>query len=236
MFFPRFAKCVLCSLALSCCLVAADSPDAPATSDWADTLWNLPVAHWLTPLFSKPAPPAPTPPAATCKVTPLPPITDPEALEFETSLSPRTNGLVPAMTRALAKFQQLVSSVGGSFVLKSAYRPPAYQAHLQQVWFKWMELRNNRQPGCQELRAEVQAEFKGHHLIETQKPVTGSDHTRGLAFDATVLIPPASRLGKRLASLDRLALLAGIMRPDVVRDPVHFKLVVSRGSHAPSTE
>ena len=147
-------------------------------------------------------------------------------MEFEESVSPATSGLVPAMTRALTRFQQLVNSVGGTFVLKSAYRPPAYQAHLQQVWNKWMEIRNNRLPACQVLRAEVEAEFKGHHLIETQKPVTSSDHTRGLAFDATVDIPAGRK--KKVVSLDRLALLAGIMRPDVVRDPVHFKLIAPR--------
>jgi hypothetical protein len=72
---------------------------------------------------------------------------DPEAIEFEGNAIPSTSGLVPGMTRALQKFQQLVASVGGTFTLKSAYRPPSYQAHLQQVWYKWMELRNNNDPG-----------------------------------------------------------------------------------------
>jgi D-alanyl-D-alanine dipeptidase len=66
------------------------------------------------------------------------------------------DGLMPSMAHALARFQQLVSSAGGTFELKSAYRPPAYQAHLQAVWLKWMlELRNNREPGCQTFHAEV---------------------------------------------------------------------------------
>jgi hypothetical protein len=66
--------------------------------------------------------------------------------------------------------------------------------------------------------------------------VNSSDHTRGLAFDATVLMPPAARLKKVSVTLDRLALLAGIMRPDVVRDPVHYKLIPGRARHASSTE
>ncbi len=217
--------------------MAADTPDVPAPSDWADSILHLPVTRWLMPWLSVPPPAArETARPAACNIAPLPPITDPEALEFEASIAPNTNGLVPAMTRALQKFQQLVSSMGGTFVLKSAYRPPAYQAHLQQVWYKWMELRNNHDQGCQDLQASVRAEFTGHHLMETQKPVTGSDHTRGLAFDATVFMPPVTPKKRTPVSLDRLALRAGVMRPDIVRDPVHYKLVIVRERHVPSTE
>jgi hypothetical protein len=183
------------------------------------------------------APPVPTTnlsssPSA-CAVTPLPAITDDEALTFEQGSSPDTLGLKPAMAGALEKFQQLVSSVGGTFSLKSAYRPPSYQAHLQAVWFKWMlELRNNREPACQTLRAQVGEEFSRHRLLETQKPVNSSDHTRGLAFDATVVMPRLAWFKGRRLSLDRLALLAGIKRPDILRDPVHFKLANSRASRS----
>jgi hypothetical protein len=220
----RLSKFTLLScLVLTTCLMAAESP-AP---DWSIVRWLRPASALLPP---------PPPHVSPCAVESIPPITDPEAIAFEESVSPATSGLVPAMTRALTRFQQLVSAVGGTFVLKSAYRPPAYQAHLQQVWNKWMEIRNNSLPACQVLRAEVEAEFKGHHLIETQKPVDSSDHTRGLAFDATVEIPTGKK--KKPVNLDRLAMLAGIMRPDVLRDPVHFKLIAPRLalSHAASTE
>jgi hypothetical protein len=167
----------------------------------------------------------------TCGVTPLLAIADEEALAFEKGTSPDTGDLRPAMAGALKKFQQLVSSVGGTFELKSAYRPPSYQAHLQAVWVKWvLELRNNRESGCQTLRAQVGEEFARHRLLETQKPATSSDHTRGLAFDATVVVPRMAWLKKRRVSLDRLALLAGIQRPDILRDPVHFKLAIGRRS------
>jgi len=43
-----------------------------------------------------------------------------------------------------------------------------------------------------------------------------------MAFDDAVMIP---RLKKRRVSVDYLARLAGLMRPDLRRDPVHFKLV-----------
>ena len=134
-------------------------------------------------------------------------------------------------TVALDKFERLVRSVGGTVELKSAYRPPSYQAHLQAVWFKWMlELRNNRESGCQTLRAQVGEEFARHRLLEKQMPVTSSDHTRGLAFDATVVLPRVAWLRARRVSLDRLALLAGIKRPDILHDPVHFKLAIGTGS------
>jgi D-alanyl-D-alanine dipeptidase len=163
----------------------------------------------------------------------LPAITDPAALAFENGDGATgaidIEDLMPAMARALVRFQRLVVAAGGTFELKSAYRPPAYQAHLQAVWFKWMlELRNNRQAGCQALRAEVGEEFSHHCLLERQKPVTSSDHTLGLAFDAAIVIPRTARLRRRRVSVDRLALLAGIKRPDVLRDPVHFKLVMAR--------
>jgi hypothetical protein len=38
-------------------------------------------------------------------------------------------------------------------------------------------------------------------------------------------------LRKRRVSLDRLALLAGIKRPDILHDPVHFKLSLGRRVH-----
>ncbi|HKA02144.1 MAG TPA: hypothetical protein VKE70_36785 [Candidatus Solibacter sp.] len=172
----------------------------------------------------------PTVPVMPCGVAPLPAITDAKALEFEGGESKNVGGLIPAMAKALEKFEKLVLSVGGQFELKSAYRPLAYQMHLQQVWYKWTELRNNHDLGCQTLRAHVGEEFAYHHLLETQKPVTSSDHTRGLAFDATVIVPVKAYLKKRRVSLDKLAMLAGIKRPDIRRDPVHFKLALGRGA------
>src|SRR5205085_9754159 len=108
-----------------------------------------------------------------------------------------------AAASALERFQSNVAAAGGSIILKSAYRPAAYQQHLQNVWYKWMhELRDNEDPACQELRAHVQEEFTRHRLIETQHPVTISDHTRGLAFDATVELPSHPRLGRRRVDID----------------------------------
>jgi hypothetical protein len=215
---------LFCFFLASCTLIAA----AAAPDD--DDLLTLPVVEHVTiPQpdlsiieFASPSP--------HCSVAPLPEIVDAEAVRFENEDGPDTGGLLPAMAQALERFRRLVMSAGGTFDLKSAYRPLAYQEHLQQVWFKWMrELRFNRQPGCQAMRAQVEDEFTRHKLMPTQMPVTDSDHTRGIAFDAAVMMPRVVvRTKKRRVSLslDRLALMAGLRRPDIRRDPVHFKLVV----------
>ena len=171
-------------------------------------------------------------PAGACSIDPLPEIIDAEAIQFEKQEALDTTGLLPEMAAALEKFRKLVTSVGGTFELRSAYRPLAYQEHLQQVWFKWMrELRRNREPGCQALRLEVREEFTRHNLMETQMPATDSDHTRGMAIDASVMLPRLARTKKRRVSLDHLALRAGLRRPDVRHDPVHYKLVLTSTAH-----
>jgi D-alanyl-D-alanine dipeptidase len=165
-------------------------------------------------------------------VAALPAIDDLEALAFEASVGTTevvdTADLTPATARALTRFQQVVTSAGGTFELKSAYRPPAYQDHLQAVWDKWMlELRRNLKKGCQALRTDVGEDFARHHLMESQRPVSYSDHTRGVGFDATVIMPAGARLKRRRVSVDLLALLVGVRRPDILHDPVHFRLVPS---------
>ena len=222
-YLPCLAICAVVAIA------AVPGDDAtPDGSKWLETIWNLPMVRH----FMMPQPDLPTriaQPAANCNVEPLPEMVDAEAVQFEREEGPDTGGLLPAMAQAMEKFRKLITSAGGSFELKSAYRPVAYQEHLRQVWFKWMrELRRNREPGCQVLRAEVGEEFTRHKLMETQMPVTDSDHTRGMAFDAAVMMPRlAQTRKKRRVSLDRLALLAGLRRPDIRRDPVHFKLVIT---------
>jgi hypothetical protein len=163
-----------------------------------------------------------------CTIAPLPPLTDPKASAFNSGEFLDTQHLTRGMSRALVRFKQVVAQVGGSLELKSAYRPPAYQQHLQQVWDTWMKLRNNNVAACQDLRAQVQDEFTRHHLLESQRPVTSSDHTRGNAFDATVVIPSNARLKRRKVTLDSLARHSGLRRPDILHDPVHYKFIGGR--------
>lgn len=166
-------------------------------------------------------------PVEVCFVAPLEPIDDPDALILEASVtSIDVTNMTSGAARALQRFETNVTAAGGTMILKSAYRPAAYQKHLQDVWYKWMrELRDNEAPGCQTFRAHVADEFTRHRLIETQHPVSVSDHTRGLAFDATVDLPIHARLGRQPVTVDRLARLAGLLRPAIAADPVHFKFV-----------
>jgi len=222
------------------CLCGATVTQMPTESSesWADALWELPVVRFFAQIF-QPAPvelPSPsitvaeTPkPVSVCSVAPLDPIEDPAARQLEAMVGTEsvinTVDMVPAAAQALNRFEQKVTSVGGFIVLKSAYRPAAYQQHLQNVWYKWMtQLRGNIEPGCQDLRAQVHTEFMGHHLIETQHPVAVSDHTRGLAFDATVELPRLAKRGRRI-TLDGLARVSGLLRPAIAADPVHFKFI-----------
>jgi hypothetical protein len=186
--------------------------------------WFLPESLQLA---IEPPPPPPVPP---CLVEPLPAIEDLEALDFETGVG--TTGVVniagmhPAVSRALSRFERMVGSAGGTVVLTSAYRPAAYQAHLQDVWDKWMiELKDNYAPECQALRAEIGDEFTNHQLLETQRPASFSDHTRGIGFDAAVILPRRARLGRKRVGIDGLARVAGFRRPARASDPVHFRFV-----------
>jgi D-alanyl-D-alanine dipeptidase len=245
------AAAVLCLLSHGLGYAQATTPvtQVPSPAVITEPAWlkdlisKLPQpSHWFTPSLSANPPAAAEAPAiiqplagmrGSCSVDDLPAITDAGAEGFEngTEDSVDTKGLTPVTANALAKFEQLISAVGGMLHVRSAYRPPAYQAHLQQVWDKWMhELRNNRTPACQEFRAAVHAEFERHRLLESQRPVNSSDHTRGMAFDAAVVLPArsaASRHSRKrpVVNLDRLALLAGLKRPDIRHDPVHFRLV-----------
>jgi D-alanyl-D-alanine dipeptidase len=161
----------------------------------------------------------------------LPPIEDAEALVFENGLGGSSGAvdvadLTPATARALTRFEQVITSAGATLTVTSAYRPAAYQQHLQAVWDKWMrELRKNVDPACGQLRVEVGEEFIHHSLLETQRPATSSDHTLGLAFDAIVVLPYLKPSRRRRFSLDRLARLCRLRRPNLRHDPVHFRLV-----------
>jgi D-alanyl-D-alanine dipeptidase len=231
--------CLTLSLALSAAEqqpAAAPPRELPASS-WLDALWDIPVFRLLAPLFDRAVEPEPlaeaAPPLAqmpACAVAPLNPIEDPAAQQLEAASESDQvadiPGMDPAAARALDRFQSRVAAAGGTLVLKSAFRPAAYQEHLQDVWYKWMtELRDNTEPACAEQRGQAAEEFARHRLIETQHPVTVSDHTRGLAFDAAVALPARARLGRRRVTLDRLARLSGLVRPAIAADPVHFKYV-----------
>lgn len=151
----------------------------------------------------------------TCEVPPLTAITDPLALQFENGQRIDTEHLTARMQTGLICLQTAVENAHGTFNLTSAYRPEAYQLHLQEVWDRWNDLRRRREPECLELRNAVQAEFQRHGLLLSQRPVTNSLHERGEAIDANITLPVGQ-------NVDTLANGCQLRRPLPQRDPVHF--------------
>lgn len=210
----------------------ASIPEPPPLTtpiSWWDSLLAYPLS-----LFQSPEPahevlniqlPAPPPPfVEACAVEPIPPIEDLAALDFEDGASLDTKHLHPETARALTRFEQKVSAVGGSMTLTSAYRPASYQEHLMAVWDKWSEMQVQTNPACNSLRAQIDEEFNKHALLATQRPVAVSDHTLGVGFDAMVLLPEDVEIRRKPVDVDDLAKLCRLMRPDPLRDYVHFRL------------
>jgi hypothetical protein len=230
--FPRSGRVFVCLVLGSCVAAAQASLPTPQqeNSHWLQSLLKFQVPRFATFI------PSLTVASSTCSVAPLTPIWDPGAAMFEASSGTMavvdTTGLTEATAGALARLEQLVAKMGGRLELKSAYRPVAYQDHLQEVWDKMRALRRTRQAGCASIRAEVTAEFSRHHLLVTQRPVTDSDHTRGVGIDAALVLPRGARYNRRRITLDRLALMVGFKRPDSRHDPVHFRLLASLVSPA----
>jgi hypothetical protein len=212
------------------------NPEPLEPSSWLAALWNLPVIRFLFPgpeplTLAESAPP-PAPQFPGCSVSPLTELSDVPALTLEAEAGSAgvviREGLTPRTAEALEDFESNVTRAGGRIEIKSAYRPAAYQDHLQNVWDKWMlELRNNRSGPCAGLKAIVRDEFVRHELLESQRPVPVSDHTLGIGFDAAVALPRAARLNRRRVSIDSLARLSGIVRPAIRRDPVHFRVPIA---------
>ena len=155
-------------------------------------------------------------PLRECTIPDLPPITDPDVQLFENSPNRAdTTRLTSRMQTALECLKSAAAE--GSPSTGSAYRPPAYNQHLIDVWEKWMyELIDNAKPACAALKTKIHGHFQRHDLLETQQPVPNSRHTRGEAVD--VSIDPA------LPNIDTLARnCCNLRRPLPVRDPVHFQ-------------
>ena len=73
------------------------------------------------------------------------------------------------------------------------------------------------------VQLEVQREFESHQLLPSQRPATSSDHSLGISIDASIVFAK----GKRRSRVDRLARRAGLVRPHIQRDPVHFRLIAA---------
>lgn len=160
----------------------------------------------------------------TCSVPPLAPLSA-AAQAFENdSTRVDTLNMTSATQAALACFRASVDSAGGQVKLKSAFRPPDYQLHLQDVYNKWQALMGNHQPECAALRSQVHAELMKHDMttLTVQPAGPHGPHVQGIAFDANVTA----------ANMDTLAAHCGLFRPfprpctpPAPRcDPTHYQL------------
>jgi len=158
-----------------------------------------------------------------CPVDDLPLITDTEVQLFEDNpdrsdtdrLTPRMGMNAGPPPGALLCLTSAIRNAGGTFSVGSAYRPPAYNQHLIDVWKKWVdELKGEKRPACASLRTKIQGHFQRHKLLVTQQPVRNSLHTQGEAVDVTISLSKAK--------IDTLANGCDLWRPLPKKDPVHF--------------
>jgi hypothetical protein len=132
--------------------------------------------------------------------------------------------LSPQMQIASQCFQTAVIDAGGTFRFKSAYRPKEYNLHLQEVWDKWDEFKDNVLPACQARRAEIENHFNQHELQtnDTARPHTYSAHTKldTNGNPAGEAIDISSNLFYGV--LDVLAFGCKLYGPDPTGDTPHF--------------
>ena len=158
------------------------------------------------------------PAASTCDVEGLTELTDPDALALEQGTPVNTRKLQAVMKTALVCLQQKVQSANGTSRLTSAYRPPQYQNHFQELWIKQKTLKTYESNGpCGTLRAVVDADYLRHGLgASTVMPgFSKSLHTQGLAFDMYINLPANTPKDQ-----DKLAEECLVKRP-LPGDPPH---------------
>ncbi len=155
----------------------------------------------------------------SCEVSPLTPITDAEALIFEGGKTVDLSKLDSDMTIAHQCVKKAVEAAGGELKVDSAYRPPAYQRHLLEVWNKWVLLNRarNNQPECQDLKKIVENEKLKHKLVAQPASERGM-HTKGKAIDMDAT---------GISTEKFLDIATGeeckLYRRMPIKDPVHFE-------------
>src|SRR3989344_1111423 len=160
---------------------------------------------------------------ATCSVPQLTPIPllDADSQSFEAGNTIRTDRLLMTTRLGMECMQVLTSALGGNSILKSAWRPLAYQAHLREVWDTWDNLLKNKEPACQTLKSQVEAEMqKKHDLAPTMQPGKAgpySPHYTGEAVDLSIQNLPSGW------TADSMGAACGMYRPWPQLDPAHFQ-------------
>ena len=139
-------------------------------------------------------------PTAACTVPPLTPLpskeADPDTYAFEyEGKRVDISRLNDEMKAALVCLTDKTGVAATSFV-SSAYRPPAYQAHFQEVWQKWQQLKklnDAERIACQSVYAEVMREIGDHGMKKLGRLPSGPNgpHPRGVAFDVNTWFIPS---------------------------------------------
>ena len=127
------------------------------------------------------------------------PVWDPGAAMFEAGAGTMAivdkSGLTEATAGALARLEQLVTSLGGT---------PGIEIRISSPGLSGASPGSVGQdegaapqppaglPGAP--RGGDSAEFSRHRLLVTQRPVSDSDHTRGVGIDAALILPRGARL------------------------------------------
>ena len=124
-------------------------------------------------------------------------------------------GLTPGTQTALNCLRAAVNANGGTFRLRSAYRPASYQTHIREVYDKYQIVRGWPEGRCSAVRTNVMAEWRRHAPFGA-RPARNSLHSSGRAFDANWGTLNAG------ATIDDLARGCNLSRPLPSRDRTHF--------------
>lgn len=183
------------------------------------------------------APDAGTP--APCPVTPITPITDPDALAMEGGTRVIWNNTAANLQTCANNLVGLIQGAGGTAGITSAYRPQAYQDHLREVWDKARALQSHPETACNTVRAAVNAEMANHSLNVNRAVAQISNHRAGNAVDIGWTLPaaltnaicqmPVPDGGSPVSPteeqcIDSLAGRAGMSHPLHAGDRPHFEI------------
>ena len=126
--------------------------------------------------------------------------------------TPDIAGLTDGTQTALTCLRREVGTNGGTLTVTSAYRSPAYQAHIQDVYDKYKGVdgrdgvENWPETRCPDVQRNVRDEWDKHKPF-SERPADNSPHSSGTAFDASW-----GTLNEGV-DIDTLAETCGLSRP-----------------------
>ncbi len=189
-------------------------------------------------------PVTPGPPSA-CPLTPIAPITDPQAQAMEaaaangqspvlwTSSDSNVQQNLTALQAAYNQMQSALSAQGDALHVNSAYRPLAYQAHLYNIYETATQLQSNHgalgNPNCSDLIANLYQEEQRHGICYNNGPCLVASpqqcsphtpHVLGIGIDINISGPiPLTSVNSFLQSHN-----IPLRWQALPKDPVHFNL------------